>query len=101
MAWKSRRDFEAFIIAKSWEDPEFKAKLLKDPKSVVEELSGEKLPDNMKIEVIEETSNSVCLVLPKNPDDELDEAQLEQITGGLQMAPEDRIRYISNVFNRF
>ena len=101
MAWKSRREFEAEIVAKSWENPEFKEKLLKNPKAVVEELSGEKLPDNMKIEVIEETSDSVCLVLPKNPDAELDEAQLEQVTGGLQMGPEDRMRHMNNIFNLF
>jgi hypothetical protein len=98
--WKTRRDFEAEIIAKAWEDKAFKARLLKDPRSVVEELSGEKLPQEMKVSVFEENATSVCLVLPRSPDEELSEADLEKVAGGVKLGAEEQARYQNNVFTR-
>lgn len=98
--WKTRRDFEAEMIAKAWEDKAFKERLLKDPKAVVEELSGEKLPAEMKVSVFEETANSVCLVLPRSPDDELSDDELEKVAGGVKLGAEELARYQRNVFTR-
>ena len=97
--WKTRRDFEAEIIARAWEDDNFKTRLMKDPKVVVEELSGEALPVDMKITIFEESSTSVCLVLPKNPD-ELSEEDLSRVVGGIKLSPEEQSRYQDNIFTR-
>ncbi len=98
--WKSRRDFEAEIIAKAWEDKNFKARLLANPKAIVEEMSGESLPKEMQVSVFEESPKKVCVVLPKNPDEELSEDELEQVAGGVGYSPEDRAGYINSVFSR-
>lgn len=98
--WKARRDFEAELIAKAWEDPSFRQRLLSDPKSVVEELSGEKLPNDMKVTVFQESMNSVCLVLPQNPDEALSETDLDRVVGGLKQDTAQSALYRNNIFTR-
>ncbi len=98
--WKSRQEFEAELIAKAWEDKNFKEKFLKNPKDVVESLSGEKLPADMQVSVFEETTTSVCLVIPRDPDGELSDDELGKIAGGVKVAPEEQARYADNVFTR-
>jgi len=99
--WKARRDFEAEVIARAWQDKAFKLRFLKDPKAVVEEISGEKLPSSMKVSVFEETLTSVCLVLPRDPDAELSEDNLECIAGGVKITPEEQSLFANNLFTRF
>ena len=70
----NRRQFEAGIIARAWKDPEYKKRLLKSPKDVVQEELRKirpevTLPDNLQIYVHEETPNAVHLTLPVNPAD--------------------------------
>ncbi len=98
--WKSRKEFEAELVAKAWEDKSFKEKFLKNPKEVVEALSGEKLPGDMKVSVFEETATSVCLVIPRDPDGPLSEDELGKIAGGVKLAPQEQARYADNVFTR-
>ncbi|MEI7606521.1 MAG: NHLP leader peptide family RiPP precursor [Rhodospirillaceae bacterium] len=68
----SRRDLEARIIAKAWRDPAYKARLLSDPKSVLqEELKAIdpsiELPNSLQIKVQEEKADRFHLVLPVAP----------------------------------
>ncbi len=70
----TRKDFEGRIIAKAWKDPEYREKLLKNPKEALqEELStldpDAKLPDDLNVKVLEETPDQYYLVLPRNPRD--------------------------------
>ena len=70
----SRRQFEAQIIAKAWKDPEYKKRLLKSPKEVIQEelriiRPGLTLPDNLQVYIHEETPNAVHMTLPVNPAD--------------------------------
>ncbi len=55
------------IIQKAWEDAEFKKQLLANPKAAVKEAFGVDVPDNIEVEVVEESANKFYLVLPQNP----------------------------------
>jgi peroxiredoxin len=55
------------VIQKAWEDAEFKAKLIADPKAAVKEAFGVDVPDEIEVEVVEENANKYYLVIPQNP----------------------------------
>ncbi len=57
------------VIQKAWEDAEFKAKLLADPKGAVKEAFGVDVPDAIEVAVVEESANKYYLVIPQNPAD--------------------------------
>ena len=68
----TRRDLESQIIAKAWKDPKYKARLLKNPKGVLQEEvraidPSVTLPDALKVAVHQEAPNAYHLVLPRNP----------------------------------
>ena len=70
----TRRDLEAKIIANAWRDPEYKKRLMDDPKAVLEEaLKGIdpdiSLPKDLSVNVHEEDANTFHLVLPRDPRD--------------------------------
>lgn len=70
----TRRDLEARIIAKAWKDPDYKARLTKDPKAVLQDElhaidPSIALPDSLKVQVHEESPDTFHLVLPRNPND--------------------------------
>mgnify|MGYP001320377014 CR=1 FL=1 len=58
------------IIKKAWEDPAFKASLLADPKSAIQNAFGVEIPNGIEIKAVEETSSSYYLVIPPNPEDD-------------------------------
>ena len=62
-------------------DAEFRSRLLADPKAAVKEEFGFDAPAGLSIEVHEQTSKIVHLVLP--PPDVLNETELKQVAGGL------------------
>ncbi|MEX1029753.1 MAG: NHLP leader peptide family RiPP precursor [Paenibacillaceae bacterium] len=62
------------IIQKAWEEPIFKAALLKDPKSAIQEAFGILIPETIEIVAVEEKLNQFYLVIPANPADVLDRA---------------------------
>jgi hypothetical protein len=80
-------DLQARVIAKAWEDDEFKQTLLDDPRSAIAEELGVELPDDLEIQVVEETPNKICLVLPIRPgalaESELMDEDLEAVSGGV------------------
>jgi len=57
------------VIQRAWEDPDFKAQLLKNPKAAIQEVLGVILPDHIKVTTIEENTNELFLVLPPKPSD--------------------------------
>ncbi|WP_054956249.1 NHLP leader peptide family RiPP precursor [Paenibacillus dakarensis] len=59
--------FQTQLIQKAWEDPAFKAKLLRDPKSAIKEVFGVWIPDHIQVKTVEEQSNELYLVIPPNP----------------------------------
>jgi hypothetical protein len=68
------------IVAKAWEDEEFKKRLLSDATSVFREY-GADIPEGFTVKVMEDTGNLVHLPLPPRPD-ELDLEELEKAAGG-------------------
>jgi Nitrile hydratase, alpha chain len=70
----TRRDLEARIIAKAWKDPNYKQRLLTNPKAVLQhEIAAidpsVSLPAGLQVQVHEEAPNVYHLVLPRNPKD--------------------------------
>ena len=70
----TRRDLEARIIAKAWKDPDYKSRLIQNPKAVLRNELYEidpsiTLPDALNVQVHEETADLFHLVLPRNPTD--------------------------------
>ena len=79
----SRADVEDVILAKVAEDPAFAARLKADPKAVLSEMFGIKLPADLQISVFQETPTHLMLRLPGPVSDELSESMLEGVAGGL------------------
>jgi hypothetical protein len=71
----------AKIVAKSWTDPSFKQKLLKDPNTVLKEFGIEPYQDT-SYKIVENTEKTTYLVLPKQPKGELSEEKLKAVTAG-------------------
>jgi hypothetical protein len=71
------------LLIKVWEDPTFKRRLVADPRAVLQE-HGLPLPDGQAVRVVEDTAETVHLILPPKPaEGELSDEQLEQVTGGM------------------
>ncbi len=83
---KTRQDYEAEIIKKAWEDEEFRRELLADPKVAMAKMFDVKFPENIKLEVHEESPTVMHLILPAKPvfdsSQELSDNDLKAVTGG-------------------
>ncbi len=77
---RSRAEFEQFLIECAVQHPEFKDRLLKDPKRAISEFSDMKLPAELNVVVHEETRNTLHLVLPYGGS-QLNAAELMRVTG--------------------
>jgi nitrile hydratase len=83
MKKKTRKEIEEEVNIRAWKDPVFKEKLKKHPREALEEF-GLKVPQHIKIEVHEETSDKWCLVIQKAPANaqNLSESELKKLGGG-------------------
>ena len=59
-----RSEAESRIIQRSIEDDAFRQQLLADPKGAVEQEIGTRLPEEVRVVTVEETSDTIYLVLP-------------------------------------
>lgn len=83
----NRMELEAKIVTTAWKDPQFKKKLLKNPKETIEMFikteygKDFELPAELHYQVVEEHPNTFVLVLPPSPSDgsNLSEDDLEAI----------------------
>ena len=87
----NRRELEQRLIAKAMSDEAFARELKEDPRAVLErELAeggaGIRLPQQVRVEVLQETPSTLYLVLPPRPaarpQGELEDAELERVAGG-------------------
>ncbi len=81
------QNFDEQLIARAWEDDDFRAALLDDPQAAIAQ-AGLELPEGVALEVVEETPDVHVLVLPSKPgldrmdDVPLSEEELEMVAGG-------------------
>jgi len=83
----TKRDLETALIEKCWKDPEFKKAVVRDPRGVLEQRAGRKLPPNFKIFIHEEDANTLHLTIPPTPSSltKLSEDDLEKVAGGTEI----------------
>lgn len=81
-----RQQLEQKLTEKAMKDISFRQQLIENPIASIEAETGIKIPDAMKIIVLEEDPQTVYLVLPcvpfNNIEIELSEAELETVAGG-------------------
>ena len=85
-----RQEIERRLIEKSMEDEDFRQRLLEDPKGAMEQELGSRLPEEVRVEAVEETPDTIYLVLPStsvagSEGGELSDQELESVAGGWDM----------------
>jgi len=83
-----RGEFNSKWVLKSWEDEAFRREFLADPKKMLEREIGQKIPEGIQVQALEETGNKIYFVIPQKPalpatDGVLSEAALAQVAAGL------------------
>jgi hypothetical protein len=84
----TRRDLEERIVILAWKDDGFRKKFLADPKKEFEEKLGTRLPAALKMTAHQEDENHLHFVIPAKPGikmDELSDADLEKVAGGVDL----------------
>src|SRR5262245_14056216 len=69
------------VIRRAMVEGDFRARLLKDPGTVLRE-NGLDFPADVQVRAVESTDKVVYLALPPKPSEELADEQLEQVAGG-------------------
>ena len=82
-----RQEMERRLIEKSLQDEAFRQRLIEDPKGAVEQELGTRLPEGVRVVSVEETAETIYLVLPSTSTagaegGELSDQQLESVAGG-------------------
>jgi len=82
----SRAEWERRLIQRSLEDDDFRQRLLDDPKGAVEQELGSALPEGVDVRVLEESADTIYLVLPSasplgREGGELSDQDLETVAG--------------------
>jgi hypothetical protein len=82
----SRAEVERMLIQRSLQDESFRQRLLADPRAVIEQELGSRLPESIEVRVVEETADTIYLVLPSasplGQGGELSDQELEAVAGG-------------------
>jgi len=82
-----RAEMERRIVQRSIEDESFRQRLIEDPKGAVEQELGARLPEDVRVVTVEETPDTIYLVLPSTPmagggGGALSDQELESVAGG-------------------
>ena len=81
-----RAELEGRLIQRSLDDQSFRQRLLEDQRATIEEELGMSLPEGVEVRVVEETAQTIYLVLPgvssAGEGGELSDRELESVAGG-------------------
>ncbi len=81
-----REEMKRRLIERSLEDESFRQRLLEDPKGAIEQELGMRVPEEVQIRAVEETPETVYLVLPGTSPagrgGEIPDRELEAVAGG-------------------
>jgi len=82
-----RSEMERRLIQRSVEDDGFRHRLIEDPKAVVEQELGSRLPERLRVVTVEESADTIYLVLPSTSmagaeGGALSDQELESVSGG-------------------
>jgi hypothetical protein len=87
----SRAEIQRRLIQRSLQDDSFGQRLLDDPKGTIEQELGSRLPENVEVRVVEESAQTIYLVLPSasplGQGGELSDQELEAVAGGNMLEP--------------
>jgi hypothetical protein len=80
----TRGEMQDLLAKFASSNAQYRAALLKNPKSVVEKQFNTTLPDNVTVKAVEESANTIYVVVPHAvaAGAELDDADLEKVAGG-------------------
>ncbi len=82
----TRAEIERTLVQRSLQDEDFRRRLLDDPKAVVEQELGKRLPEGVQVRVVEETAETIYLVLPSasavGQGGEISDEGLQSVAGG-------------------
>jgi hypothetical protein len=81
-----RAEVERRLIERSLEDESLRQALLADPRAALEQALGTRLPEEVQVRAVEETADTIFLVLPSassvGEGGELSDEELEAVAGG-------------------
>jgi len=78
-----RQEMERRLVERSLEDGDFRRSLLADPRTTTERELGVRLPEEVRVVAVEETADTIYLVLPgvSAANEEISDQELETVAG--------------------